>query len=59
MSYKVGKKFGIFEYNPKSGATKLRWYEKGEEISLTTYKRLSKATQAFCKRINKRKPKNV
>ena len=57
MSYKVGKKFGMFEYNPKTGGHKLRWYEVGEEITLTTYKRLTKATQAYCKRINKRKSK--
>ena len=58
MNYKVGKKFGIFEYIPKTGANKIRWFEEGDVIDKTTFNRLSKATQAYCNKINTRKNKN-
>ena len=58
MNYTIGRKFGIFEYNPKTGANKIRWFEEGEVIDKTTFNRLSKATQAYCKKINTRKKKS-
>ena len=58
MNYKVGKKFGIFEYNPKTGANTIRWFDVGEVINKTTFNRLSKATQAYCKKIINRKKKS-
>ncbi len=57
MNYKITKKFGTFVYNPKNGSHKLKWYEVDDEISDLVFKRLSKATQAFCKKINTRKKK--
>ena len=58
MNYKITKKFGTFIYNSKNGSHKLKWYEVDEIIDDTVFKRLSKATQAFCKKINTRKKKS-
>ena len=58
MKYKITKKFGTFIYNSKNGSHKLKWYEVDDEIDDAVFKRLSKATQAYCKKINTRKNKS-
>ena len=58
MNYQITKKFGTFEYNPKTQAHKLIWFEVNDIIDERVYSRFSKATQAYCKKINTRKKKS-
>lgn len=58
MKYKITKKFGTFEYNPKNQSHKIIWFEVDDNIDETIYNRLSKATQKYCKKINTRKKKS-
>jgi len=56
-TYKILKKFGHYEYNPKNQSHKIIWYEVDEIIEERIFNRLSRATQAYCKKINTRKRK--
>ncbi len=58
MNYKITKKFGTFEYNPKTRGHKIKWYEEGDVIDAAMFNRLSKGTQRYCKKINTRKKKS-
>ena len=55
MNYKITRKFGHFVYNEKNGNNKIRWYEVDEVIDQATFNRFTKATQAYCDKINTRK----
>ncbi len=56
MKYKILKKFGHYEYNPKNQSHKIIWYDVDEIIEERIFNRLSKATQKYCKKvINRRK----
>ena len=59
-TYKILKKFGHYEFNPKNLSHKIKWYEVDEIIEEKLFNRFSKATQAYCKRIPKprKKPSN-
>ena len=41
MTYKVIKKFGMFEYNPKTKGSKIVWREVGDSVDSTTFRRMS------------------
>ena len=41
MPYKVIKKFGMFEYNTKTGGSKIIWRQIGDTIDGTTFRRLN------------------
>ena len=41
MTYKVIKKFGLFEYNPKTRGSKIVWRQPGDLIDATTFRRLN------------------
>ena len=58
MNYKITRKFGHFVYNPKNGSNKIKWYEVDDVVDQITFNRFSKATQAYCKKINTRKKKS-
>jgi len=53
--YKINKKFGKFIFNEKTRANKIRWFEVDEIIDEKEFNRLSRATQAYCNKINNRK----
>ena len=57
-TYKINKRFGHYEFNPKTLAHKIVWFEVDEVIEERVYNRFSKATQLYCDKINtkKRKP---
>ena len=58
MKYKITKRFGTFEYNPKTQGHKIKWYEVDDVIDDRTFNRFSKGTQRYCKKINTRKKKS-
>ena len=39
-TYEVIKRFGLYEYNPETQASKIVWYDEGTIINETTYFRL-------------------
>ncbi len=41
MTYKVTKRFGMFEFNPKTKGSKIVWREVGDTINTTTLRRMS------------------
>ena len=57
MSYKITKKFGEFVYNTEDGSHKLQWHEVNDEITDSQFKKLTRATQLYCKKIRAAKKK--
>jgi len=41
MSYKVIKKFGMFEYNPKTRGSRIVWRDIGDRVGETTVRRMT------------------
>ena len=41
MTYKVVKRFGMFEYNSKTRGCKIVWKNPGDTVNETVYKRMN------------------
>ena len=46
-SYEVIKKFGLYDYNPVTKASKIVWYDVGTTINETTYLRLGVPARSY------------
>ena len=46
-SYEVIKKFGLFEYNVKTKASKIVWYNIGETVNETIHMRLGVSARKY------------
>ena len=57
-TYKITKRFGHYEFNPKNLSHKIKWYETDEIVDDKVYNRFSNATKAYCKKINTRRKKS-
>ena len=57
-TYKITKRFGHYEFNPKNLSHKIVWFEVDEVIEEKVFNRFSKATQSYCKKINTRRKKS-
>ena len=47
MTYEVIKKFGLYEYNPKTKANKIVWYNVGETVGETIHMRLGQSARKY------------